>query len=54
MTLNTVKREAYNAGYRDAMLGRLYRSSFIPGNSLRTLQLHAEYEAGWQTGRKQR
>lgn len=52
MTLKIVKEQAYAAGYQDAVRGRLYRSSFIPGNSLRTLQLHAEYEAGWQAGRK--
>jgi hypothetical protein len=52
MTLAGVKRRAYATGYQDAICGRVYRDSFNLGESLRSLRLHAEYEAGWEVGRK--
>jgi hypothetical protein len=54
MTLAGVKRRAYTAGYQDAICGRVYRDSFNLGESLRSMGLHAEYEAGWKDGRTER
>ncbi len=53
MTLAGMKQQAYNRGFQDAINGRMHRASFNPGDRLHTLGLHAEYEAGWEAGRKE-
>jgi hypothetical protein len=53
MTLAGVKQQAYNRGFQDAINGRVYRASLMPGDRLHTLGLHADYESGWQDGRKE-
>lgn len=52
MTLTGVKRRAHAAGYDDAIHGRAYRANFQLGESMRHMGLHAEYDAGWESGRK--
>jgi hypothetical protein len=53
MTLAGMKQQAYNRGFQDAINGRMYRTSFNRGDRLYSMGLHAEYESGWQTGRKE-
>lgn len=51
-TLQGLKDQAMARGYEDARWGRLYRHSFTA--YFRGLDLHNEYEAGWNFGRQER
>lgn len=50
-TLQQQKQKAFDLGYADAKLARVYRDSFSPGDLLRDAGLAPAYELGWRYAR---